>query len=155
MTVRIIDIPKEHEDELYALYTEAPYEMVSQLVGLMSTLKDNNDALCEIVKCFPGLISVIDNPSDNIKSRVPDKYYLKFANNLTETEILNMIECEFIDDFVDKSFGSNRETLDNMMASGYALIWLEAGDIDLSDLDRYKSCDWYDETVRLFKLGNI
>jgi len=155
MAIKIMDMPKEYEDELYALYTEAPYEIVSQLVGLMSSLKDNEEALCEIVKCFPGLISVIDNPSDKIKSGMPDKYYLKFANNLTETEISDMIKCEFIDDFIVESSGNNRKTLDNMISGEYALSWLESGNIDLSDLDRYKSCDWYGETVRLFKLGNI
>jgi len=152
MTVKIIDIPKEYEDEVYEWYDEDIYSnTMLSIIRIMKSLNDNPDAIRSIISEFPSLICAIDNPSMELK-QVCQGYCLKFANNLTEDEVVGLLidrYCDF-ENFTE----TNKKKIDNIINGELALSWLEADYIDLSDLDRYKSCDWYNETVRIFKLGN-
>jgi len=153
MSVKIIDVPKEHIGEVYDVLSDTPQCMiVEQMIELADRLKDDDSAIEHLVDIFPVVISVIDNPSVNLKNRcIP--YYLKFANNLTEGEIFGVVEdC---DDFITTVTGKNRETIDNMINAEIAFAWLSNGHVTVKDLDRYKDRDWYENTIKLYKLGGL
>jgi len=153
MPVKIIDVPKECEGEVYEWHDgDLCRDTINSLIRIMKSLRDNPDAIRSIILEFPILICIIDNPSKELK-QVCQGYCLKFANNLTDDEVVGMLTgryCEF-----EHLTEVGKKKIDSMISSEHALSWLEANIITLSDLERYKSCDWYVETVRLFKLGNI
>jgi len=127
--------------------------ILDQFEWILREFSGSPEMITTILEAFPFLISMVKNPSSELKDTLSECEALRYADNLTEFEMKDLIESASV--YIEEETGRNHELISNMINTEIALDWLEAGTLSISDLDTYKDCSWYGDAVRLYKLGNV